>query len=654
MFCWAWFAATGCSSALPHAHADTQTRLDLSVADADVWAFEIALTGELFGADELKTCQVQVAERLTPAQLTAARFFQARVLLDPGDNRVQVQCRTSSGALLSSPVRHYRVRLPASPQAVARIAAAAPSSPDNRAAQAATRTRTNNTAATSNQLILDASESTPNPSTQRAIIRYEWFAGEIEQGARLVGEEMRVTLPRPKHKQLFSLRVTDDRGQPDVARVLYRPAEDPGLDAELRSAVVYGVLPPLYGDQPLRAATHALPKLAELGVDVLWLAPLFGAPEGDFGYAVTDYFDVRSDYGDAADLRAFVARAHALGLRVLLDLPANHSSDQHPYFVEAKALGLRSHYFDFYARDTADQPTHYFDWVHLPNLNYDNPEVARFMQEATTFWLQSFKIDGYRLDAAWGIRERNPELWPQLSAALARTHPEPILIAEDSARDAYYQPPLFAAAYDWTTELGQHAWKDVFEAKPGIAQRLAAALQTAPNGVRTLRFLNNNDTGARFITRHGRDLTRVATAALLSLPGLPCLYSFDEVGAAFEPYSSPAPIRTDDPELRAFHKRWISLRHELRALRGTGFEIVHVSEQDEVLAFIRSDGDKRALVVLNFSGNPQQLSVTLSGKSWSSRTARELTSPTKHRTTLHAQALPLQLTGWDARVFVPE
>jgi hypothetical protein len=106
--------------------------------------------------------------------------------------------------------------------------------------------------------------------------------------------------------------------------------------------------------------------------------------------------------------------------------------------------------------------------------------------------------------------------------------------------------------------------------------------------------------------------------------------------------------------LREFHRTWIRLRHEQRALSGPGFEVVHAGEQDEVLAFLRSDGEARALVVLNFSERPVQLQLALSKQHWPSRLAREITRAGKPRTQLRAQTLRLQLRGWDARVYAPE
>src|SRR5690606_9979781 len=140
----------------------------------------------------------------------------------------------------------------------------------------------------------------------------------------------------------------------------------------------------------------------------------------------------------------------------------------------------------------------------LPNLDYDHPEVEAYTVASARHWVRQFGIDGYRVDAAWGVRERDPTFWPRFRSALQRVEPRAFLLAEASARDPYYVRHGFDAAYDWTEELGHHAWEHVFGSPRGIARRLHAAVVTSETELhQVFRFLNNNDTGARFITRHG-------------------------------------------------------------------------------------------------------------------------------------------------------
>ncbi|MBD0329569.1 MAG: alpha-amylase, partial [Thermoleophilia bacterium] len=319
-------------------------------------------------------------------------------------------------------------------------------------------------------------------------------------------------------EETFVRRLAD--GEPAEADAAALGARPRWVD----EAVVYGVIPNRFGDAGgFTDVTARLDDLAELGVTALWLSPINASPEGDFGYAVTDYFALREDYGTEADFRELVREAHRRGIRVLMDFVPNHTSAAHPYHRDAAVHGRASRYWDFYDRDTGGTITHYFDWAHLPNLNYANPEVRAMIHEAFAYWVREFDVDGFRVDVAWGVKERAPEFWPEWRARLKAIKPDLFLLAEASARDPYYFEHGFDAAYDWTQELGHWAWEGVWDAPSPreLVDALDAALSHHLPDRPVFRFLNNNDTGASFVGRHGTDLTRVASAALLTLPGIP-------------------------------------------------------------------------------------------------------------------------------------
>jgi cyclomaltodextrinase / maltogenic alpha-amylase / neopullulanase len=380
--------------------------------------------------------------------------------------------------------------------------------------------------------------------------------------------------------------------------------------AWVERAVVYGVVPAKFGDAGFRSVGAQLDDLADLGIDALWLPPLHPTPPGDFGYAVMDYFGVRADYGTEEDFRALIHAAHARSIRVLMDFVPNHTSAEHPWFRDALARGPASPTYAFYDRDPSGAPTHYFDWTHLPNLNYDHPEVRRTMLDAFASWVRGFDVDGFRVDAAWGVKQRRPDFWPVWRQELKRLKPGLLLLAEASARDPYYPANGFDAAYDWTDELGHWAWEEAFAdgADPArITAGLRAALVAGTGGL-VFRFLNNNDTGERFVARHGPALTRVAAALLLTLPGLPCLYTGDEIGAAYHPYRDPAPLDWDaDPHrLRPYYRSLIELRRRLPSLHSRAWTLLDAEPAARVLAYARGGGgaDPPALVLLNFGGEP--------------------------------------------------
>jgi cyclomaltodextrinase / maltogenic alpha-amylase / neopullulanase len=401
-----------------------------------------------------------------------------------------------------------------------------------------------------------------------------------------------------------------ENGEPRI------PDYDMENPAWIDTAVVYGIVPFLFGGPAFQAIRERLDELVDLGINAIWLGPINVHPADDYGYAVEDYFGLDPAYGTDEDFRDLVRAAHEVGMRVLMDFVPNHTSNTHPYFLDAQR-GPESPYWDFYDRDAEGNYTYYFDWTHLPNLNYDNPEVRQMIIEAFSYWVREFDVDGFRVDVVWGVRERHPEFWPEWRRALKRIKPDLMLLAEATAREPYYFDNGFDVAYDWTYQPGGWAWRVVWDAYKYrlLSYNLTDALMNRPEGFHPdaviFRFLNNNDTGRRFITRHGEVVTRVATAMLLTLPGVPLIYTGDEYGLEFEPYQQLDPLTFEEqfPGLREYHKKLITLRKRIPSLHSRLMTLITPDAVPQtVFSYLRYDetSETPVLVLLNFSEEPAQ------------------------------------------------
>jgi maltose alpha-D-glucosyltransferase / alpha-amylase len=207
-----------------------------------------------------------------------------------------------------------------------------------------------------------------------------------------------------------------------------------------------------------------LDHIASLGATAIWLLPFFPSPRRDDGYDIADYGNVSPDYGTMEDFRAFVQAAHERGLKVIIELVINHTSDQHPWFQRARHSPPGSPERDFYVWSDSDQKfpetriifidTEKSNWTwdpqagayywhrfysHQPDLNFDNPRVMEELLKVMRFWLET-GIDGFRLDAIPYLVERegtNNENLPEtheilrrIRTALDSTHPGVMLLAE--------------------------------------------------------------------------------------------------------------------------------------------------------------------------------------------------------------------------------
>lgn len=597
----------GCTSVSP----EPPIRLDTHGGDA--WSFNKLINGQAApGVCEQVQLQSEQAAVSAWASADVSRF-SANVPLQAGSNRIRAICLQGESEQAVSSWQQWQLRLEDGPKAWARTRVEADSS-----------------------IHLDAGRSSRAPGIPAPVVAYQWVAAADNPAALFLAtsgkplaaqpysdQQLQVLPPPVDGDYYVQLRVQDALGRTDASTAMFRVEDGQPREVDLAlehprwvdRAVVYGVVPYFFGPNGFADITARLDEIAGLGATAIWLSPVTAAPAEDFGYAVADHFRLRSEFGSETEFKALVARAHALGLRVILDFVPNHVSDQHPYYQHAQRFGPRSPYYDWFERDAEGEVLSYFDWDNLKNLNYDNPEVQNYILAASSYWVQAFDIDGFRVDAGWGVRQRAPEFWRRWREELKRIKPDIFLLAEASARDPFYLRNGFDAAYDWTNNLGEWAWREVFHAgRPADLGALRAALdqQHYPSDSLVFRFLNNNDTGERFISRHGVALTRVAAALQFTLPGIPLIYTGDEIGAQFEPYDEGPPLRWQDAAgLTPYYRRLAELRHTTPALWTGRLEWVGNNHEQQVLSYVRGsdEDDSAVLVVLNFSQHPVQVTL---------------------------------------------
>src|SRR5690242_13322718 len=384
----------------------------------------------------------------------------------------------------------------------------------------------------------------------------------------------------------------------------------------VRDGVIYEIYPRAFSQQGnFNAITARLDELKDLGVTILWLMPIHPIgrekKKGTIGspYAVRDYYAINPDYGTADDLHGLIREAHARGLKVIIDIVANHTSwdsvlMKHP---------------EFYKHDAQGNITYPHDWYDIAALNYGNQELRRYMTDMLEHWLREFDLDGFRCDVAGEVPT---DFWENARRELEQIKPDIMMLAE--AHKPELQVTAFDLDYSWPLHT---ALTNALQGR-GRASDLRAEwekeMKEWPRGALHMRFSDNHDE-RRAIARFGEPAALAASAFVFTLDGVPMIYNGLEVGdttesgapALFEKLPIFWPIAERRPEFRKFYKEMMARRRASKALRNGSMEWLRNSEESRAVSYVRKTKDEEVLVVINLSSRPFAGSIEVaSGQSF--------------------------------------
>ena len=364
-----------------------------------------------------------------------------------------------------------------------------------------------------------------------------------------------------------------------------------------------------------------LPRLKDLGVDILWLMPVnkigVEGRKGTLGsyYAISDYKDVNEEFGTMQDFEDLIAAAHEQGFRIVMDWVANQTAPDNVWMTTKPA--------DFYERDSLGNAIWEYDWTDTRSLNYENREVWYAQEEAMRFWLDK-GVDGFRCDAAG---EMPSETWQYLVPALRRAYPEIYLLAE-AEKPEFVADTMFDATYAWEMHHIENAIgrgpanKDGEKTAADLREYLAKDAVNTPASSFRLAFTSNHDENSWNGTEFERmgDAAKVLEVLNFTLPKTqPLIYTGQEIGLSrrLEFFEKDPITDWSANEYTEFFKELVDLKHANPALaageRGGKVKWIETGDPD-VLAFSRRVRGNTVTVYANLKAEPSKTIKKLRSK----------------------------------------
>ncbi|MEP7080105.1 MAG: alpha-amylase family glycosyl hydrolase [Ginsengibacter sp.] len=352
----------------------------------------------------------------------------------------------------------------------------------------------------------------------------------------------------------------------------------------------------------------SLPRLREMGVEILWFMPLTPIglegrklDESELGsyYAVKNYKEINPEFGTMEDWKELVQHAHRLGFKVITDWVANHSSPDNPW--------MKTHP-DFYAKDSNGKIIIPFDWTDTRKLNYANRELRDTMIDVMKYWLNTTGIDGFRCDVAGEVPG---DFWKECITELKKIK-NVFMLAEGESPELHYNG--FDATYTWSV---MDAMQKVYEGKYRMMQFdsvLSHNIQVYPKNAYRMYFTTNHDenswNGTEF-EKYGDANKALAVFSQTMYQSIPLIYSGQE-----EPNKKRLKFFVKDPivwgkyEREPFYSKLLHLRERNAALAAdAAYKRLATANDDAIFSYVRQKGNKKVTIVINLSAQPQQFTI---------------------------------------------
>lgn len=357
-----------------------------------------------------------------------------------------------------------------------------------------------------------------------------------------------------------------------------------------------------------KAAEAKIPYLKDLGVDIVWLMPIYPIGEkgrkGTLGspYSVKNYYQVNPEFGNKEDFRSLVQAVHQAGMKIIIGFVPNHSAND---YVEM------ANHPDWLMRDANGNFTREVkEWSDITDFNYDNPRLRLHIIDIMKYWIEEFDIDGYRFDVAGMVPD---DFWKQAIPEIRKVKPDLFLLAE--WEDHKFIDFGFSADYSWKI---LHDLYDLRKYSKTVSQ-VVKTYQSKydryfPEG-RFLNFIENHDE-QRCIKKFGKTVFKPYTAFVFAMPGLPLLFmgqefgdvTYNGSGSLFEKVTIS--WQAFDSTIFHFYKKLVDLRHNFPVNKAQ-CQKLKIDDQQRTMVIAETFEDKALLLILNFSNQTQKVSFSL-------------------------------------------